>query len=399
MHPSYDITIVGAGVIGLTQAVALTAAGFKVALVDAQAKPVLSLPETFDVRVFALNRFSQRCLKKWGIWSHIESLRFAAYHQVALSFQQNHPELIFRDSDDAEPNLGYIVEQSVWREAALEQLAHHPYCDFFWQYAVQSIEQTDTGAVVSCAKTANNETLSIETKLVIGADGAHSTVRALSAMHVESYACQQTAVIFNIQVAQTHHFFAAQYFLPQGIIAFLPLADSHCFSIVWSMPDEVWQQNDLDDAALAALLNDLIAHKWGALSIISKRFSFPLAQAQAKQYVMKKTILIGDAAHTIHPLAGQGANLGIADIDALMTQLMIAKASARPIFDPQLLRKYARARRSAAGQMMGFMAVFSLCAGQTSLFNYALSQGSRLINRLIFLKNLLTRFALYQFTK
>lgn len=397
MQHSYDVIIVGAGVIGLTQAAALTAAGFKVAAVDVQAAPALFLQKNFDVRVFALNRFSENCLKKWGIWPNIESLRFASYHQVSLMFQGAEADLIFYDYDDAEPNLGSIVEQSVWRQAAFEKLSADTQCDFFWQYRIQSIEHREDGflLITFVSESDVNKTICCKTKLLIGADGMHSQVRALSGIATESYPCHQTAIVFNMRVAQSHQFSAAQYFCKEGIIAFLPLADSRTFSVVWSIPEDRLAQNDLTNEALAALLHTITAHKWGALSIISQRFTFPLLQTQASDYVSAHTVLIGDAAHSIHPLAGQGANLGIADIDALTNRLLWAKNQQRPIFDETVLRKYARARRSAAWQMMGLMNSFAQCA----LLNPLLSLGAKAINAMPGVKNILSRFALYQFTK
>lgn len=396
MQSSYDIIIVGAGVIGLTQAVALTAAGFKVAVVDAQAAPSLTLQDDFDVRVFALNRFSEGCLKKWGVWSTIESLRFAPYHQVSLMFQGAEADLIFDDHDDAEPNLGSIVEQSVWRQAAFEKLSTEARCDFFWQCRIQSIEYADSLLLVTfVSENDTSKTICCQTQLLVGADGIHSQVRALSGIATESYPCHQTAVVFTIRVAQSHQFSAAQYFCKEGIIAFLPIADPHKFSVVWSMPEDRLAQNALTDEALAALLNAIIAEKWGALSLVSQRFAFPLLQTQAAHYFSAHTVLIGDAAHSIHPLAGQGANLGVADIDALTARLLWAKNHERPIFDETVLRKYARARRSAAWQMMGLMNGFA----QTAFLNPLLSLGSKAINATPGVKNILSRFALYQFTK
>jgi 2-octaprenylphenol hydroxylase len=396
MHTPYDIIIIGAGAIGLTQAVALIESGFRVALVDNGPQPTRTLEKEYDQRVFALNRYSQNCLEKWDIWSNIESMRLTEYHQVNLAFSNHQPNLTFYDSDDAETNLGHIVEQSVWRIAALEKLLESDQCDFFWLHELLNIEDSNPLFVKIGGK---NTTTTLQAQLLIGADGAQSKVRTLSHIQSDQFPCKQTALIFNIHTERAHSFSAHQYFCEQGIVAFLPLVDDYHFSIVWSMPDELLSLNDLSDAALACELSNICNRKWGALSLVTKRTTFPLVQQQAQSYIAQNRVLIGDAAHTIHPLAGQGANLGIADIDQLTQRLVWAKMHQRPISDSTTLKPYARNRRTAAWKMIGLMAGFQQFSSKLLIINKVLCPLFGVINRLPPMKNLCSRFALYRFTK
>lgn len=395
MPKSYNIIIIGAGVNGLSQAAALCQAGFHVAVVDAGAKPSLKITPEYDVRVFAINRYTQQCLQQWQIWQNIELSRLAQYHQVNLAFADAQPSLQFNEHDDAEPNLGHIVEQQVWRSAALEVLLDHSHCDFFWQHELIAINNNNL--VLDSRET--KQQIELRCELIIGADGGRSKVRTLAGISCDQFSCKQTALICNLKIEQPHRFTAYQFFGSHGILAFLPLADLHHYSIVWSIPDEQLWLNELSDEALACELNNICDKRWGEIQIASKRYHFPLVQQQAREYSRNNIVLIGDAAHTIHPLAGQGANLGVADIAELTQQLIWAKTKNRPLADTNILKFYARSRRSAAWQTISLMSILQQSASKNIIINQLLKHSSALIDHLPSIKNLLTKFALYRLTK
>jgi 2-octaprenylphenol hydroxylase len=266
------------------------------------------------------------------------------------------------------------------RKAALDVLAESSLCTFFWEHELKSREE-------------------FQAPLLIGADGVHSQVRKLCHIETENFPTRQTALVFYIKIEKSHQFEAHQYFCAQGIVAFLPLPDAHHYSIVWSIPEDYAWIKDLNEAALASELNNICARRWGKITLTSTCQIFPLIQRQAQHYVLPGVALIGDAAHVIHPLAGQGANLGLADVAALTAQLKIAQQRHRHLGDIAILKPYERARRSAAWQMMMLMSMLKNFTSSSFIFSQTLLQGSRFLQRFSPLKNALSRFALYNFTK
>jgi len=403
MEKEYDAIIIGAGVIGLTQAVALVQAGFTVAIVDQNNPPVNSISDIFDARVFALNRYSENCLQQWDIWPHIKKLRYAAYHEVKLAIGNTEPNLSLMDKDDAEPNLGHIVEQQVWRLAAFEALETSDHCDFYWQHELKQTEKLNSTRIKILLQespvTHSQSIITLRTQLLIGADGAHSKVRENAHIASDNFPTNQIALVFNLKLTESHQFKAQQFFSSLGIIAFLPLPEAHHYSIVWSIPQKADYLLELSNEALCCEIKNICGIQWGEIEIVSKRYTFPLQQQQAKTYIGDHTVLIGDAAHVIHPLAGQGANLGIADIAELTKQMTLARDKNRPLGDPVILRAYERQRRSAAWQMMATMSSLQKMGSAPIIIQQGLNLGATLLNKAKPIKNLLSRFALYRFTK
>jgi 2-octaprenylphenol hydroxylase len=396
MKKIYDAIIIGAGVNGLTQAAALAHAGFRVAIID-QAQANIDHSKDYDLRVYAINRYTQQCLEQWDIWQNLDAKRIAAYHQVNLAFHTGAPSLHLNARDDSEPNLGHIVEQKNWRNAALELLENSEHCDFYWQHSLEGISWIKD-ETQKCVSLTLNPHQTLHTQLLIGADGVQSKVRTLCDIQLKQFPAEQTALIFNIHIEHPHHFEARQYFCQQGIMAFLPLADAHHYSMVWSIPDEQLWIKDLPNEALVSELQNISQCQWGEMKIISPRQAFPLIQRQAQRYIAPHIALIGDAAHVIHPLAGQGANLGVADAAELTRQLCRARLQHRALGSLSVLRPYERARRSAAWQMMGLMDFFQKLA-ENRLLQKASMAAIPWVNKLTPIKNILTRFALYNFTK
>jgi 2-octaprenylphenol hydroxylase len=316
---------------------------------------------------------------------------------VNLAFHTDTPSLYLDAHDDHEANLGHIVEQKNWRNAAIEALESSELCDFYWQSTLEGISWVEDEAQKYVSLTLNpHQTL--HAQLLIGADGIQSKVRTLCDIPLKQFPTKQTALIFNIHIEHSHHFEARQYFCPQGIIAFLPLADAHHYSMVWSIPDDQLWIKDLPDEALASELQNICHRQWGEIKVISTRQAFPLIQRQAQRYIAPHIALIGDAAHVIHPLAGQGANLGVADAAELTQQLCRARSQHRTLGSLSVLRAYERARRSAAWQMMGLMDIFQKLA-ENRFMQKASMATIPWVNKLTPIKNILTRFALYDFTK
>lgn len=400
MSEYYDVIIVGAGVIGLTQAAALACTTLRVAIIDSNAAPdSFSLNKNFlyDTRVFALNHFSQRYLATSGIWEEISLLRYTSYYKVNLAFSDANTNIVFSSQESHKNNLGYIVEQSVWRQSALEVLLNKTnQFDFYWETELLSFEH-QSNKINSEFKTAHNKKLLLSSDLLIGADGINSQVRKLSGIETEIFPTDQTAEIFNIKIEKPHHFEAYQFFGAHGILAFLPLNDSQHFSIVWSQRNKHILSLDTDSKTISDKLNKITAEHWGEISLVSPRYHFPLTQQQAKSYYSKNILLIGDAAHTIHPLAGQGANLGIADVACLAKRLIFNQQEKRPVSDISGLKFFNRARRSAAWKLLLLMNLLSQYAGNYLMLNSITGKINALLNNSNLVKNYLIDFATDQF--
>ncbi len=401
INMNYDVIIIGAGVIGLSQAAALAPLGLRIAVVDQQLPPQVNEDGVEDIRVYAISRFTEQKLTQWQIWPRIAQDCLCAYRDMQLCVESSTPNLSFQASDIGEPDLGHIVEENAWRIAALETLSEFPHCDFYWEHRLVAIEGSDTLTIkiAKSVETSDTDFQELTTQLLIAADGRNSRVRTLMKIALSEFPAHQTATVFHIETQLPHQNKAWQFFNAQGIVAFLPLSNPHHFSIVWTMTDQkrkerVWQAGDWQKG-----LSEITHHAFGSVKIISPQLSFPLIQQQAKNYVHHKVILIGDAAHGIHPLAGQGANLGIADVDVLTQKINLALRQKKSLWYERLLNAYNRERRSAAWQMMCAMDMIANSLTYPDWLRAVTSVGAKNLNRLPWIKKYLSQFALYDFCK
>jgi 2-polyprenylphenol 6-hydroxylase len=338
-HSHHHAVVVGGGLVGKTAALALTQAGLRVALL-AQAAPAHS-EYRFDTRVYALSASSQALLERLRVWQALDSTRLGPVYDMRV-FGDAHAELHFSAFQAAVPQLAWIVE-SVTVERALDAaLRFQPnltWCDTRAQAFDSRPEAANVtledGRILSC-------------DLVVGADGAHSWVRAQMGTKVRRRDYGQTGVVANFQCERPHGETAFQWFVDGEIIALLPLPDSHV-SLVWSARTEHAQALlELDLAQLAAQLDKATGgaatQQLGAFDGVTPSEGFPLALQTVDRLVAPRVALVGDAAHLIHPLAGQGMNLGLRDVAAL-ADAVNAKEPFRDLGDLILLRRYERSRR------------------------------------------------------
>ena len=261
----------------------------------------------------------------------------------------------FEAADLAEVYLGHIIENQVIQTALLEKLAEFPRVEIQYQKQLESFTSTAKSVALKL-----NTGEAFETALLVGADGANSKVRELADIEMERAAYGQRAIVAMIKTEKDHDRTAWQRFLPAGPLALLPLANG-CCSIVWSL-DESQVQGilNLPEQAFNAQLTKAFAHHLGKLELVGERQAFPLQRAHAKIYVKSGVALIGDAAHTIHPLAGQGVNLGLLDAAALADVLIQAQRSPGSL---GVLRAYERWRRGENQLMMNTMDGFHFLFG------------------------------------
>ena len=363
--------------VGAALALGLIRDGFSVALVEAHPPPLEWDAETHDLRVSAITRASQRLLDRLGVWPSIRSDRATAYQQMHVWDRAGFGEIHFDAADLGEPDLGHIVENRVIVRALWRAMAGSG-VDIVTPAEIRTQECGEHGVSLVL-----NDGRSLEAGLLVGADGARSQVRDLAGIdaHVSDY--EQRAVVATVHAELGNQATAWQRFMPDGPLALLPMG-TDLFSIVWSTtPDDAERLQRLDPEEFDFELTDASEGRLGRLTLIGGRAAFPLRRLHAKQYVLPGLALIGDAAHVIHPLAGQGVNLGLLDAGALLDALHAGRERGRAPGMLRTLRAYERARRghNTATQlaMDGFRLLFgNRLTGVALLRNAGLGLAGRL---------------------
>jgi 2-polyprenylphenol 6-hydroxylase len=360
----FDVVIIGGGPVGACAGALLArgtrgAAGLSVALLEPRLPGPAAADARHDPRVVALSRASERLLRRAGAWPQIPPSRLSAYERMRIWHESIAPTsagvLVFDAADVGEPNLGYIVENRALQVALLAAFAD----------AGGHIEAAPLTALAIGEDQVEVSTPqgTLSARLVVGADGAQSAVRAAAGLTVEARPYGQTAIVANVATERSHEATAWQRFMRDGTLAFLPLADGTS-SIVWSADDSrAMSLVSLSDGAFAAELDRASDQALGRTSLVSERLSFPLIRLAAQRYVAQRVALIGDAAHVVHPLAGQGVNLGLLDAAALAQQVTTATAAREDPGALRVLRAYERWRKSeVAGMAMSIDAFDRLLA-------------------------------------
>lgn len=353
MMQSVDVAIIGGGMVGLTLAAALAETELRVAVVEGRL-PAQELGPQPDIRVSALSRASERILRRVGAWEGIEARRLSPYDKMQVWEQDSFAAIAFEAGRLAQPNLGHIVENRVIQLALLERVALLPNVALLAPEQCQSIAFGESEAWLSLASGK-----SLTAKLVVGADGANSWLRRQLDIPLTHWDYGHSAVVANIRCAEPHGMTARQIFRPQGPLAFLPLPDSDLCSIVWSVPpEEAERLVALSDQAFNKALTSAFDHRLGLCRVEGARQAFPLKMRYARDFVRNRVALVGDAAHTIHPLAGQGVNLGLLDAASLAQELKALWQEELDIGQQAHLRHYERWRKAEAAKMITAMQAF-----------------------------------------
>jgi 2-octaprenylphenol hydroxylase len=352
----HDVLIVGGGMVGNTLAAILLQQNFNVGIVEASAKQVWDT-ETPDLRTFALTRASERIFRYTHTWDTMQSLRISPYEHMHVWDAVGNGEIHFDCADIHEPTLGHIVEQSVIQTALTQRLTE---LENLTIYRPAKVERFELAGKTMQVQLNNNQTVS--TQLLVGAEGAHSYIRYLAGIPYDMHDYGQQAIVANIKTELPHQMTAWQRFLPTGPLAFLPLQDKHWCSIVWSVDSvHALRLMDLQAAQFHTELQAAFENKLGTILDSSERVAFPLQSRIVREYVQPRLALIGDAAHTVHPLAGQGVNLGLLDAATLGEVLINAKQD--DFGQKMVLRRYERWRKGhnvmMAGTMYGFKHLFA----------------------------------------
>nr|CAA6801478.1 MAG: 2-octaprenyl-3-methyl-6-methoxy-1,4-benzoquinol hydroxylase (EC [uncultured Thiotrichaceae bacterium] len=387
MH--YDVVISGAGMVGATLACLLAKAGKQVAVLEACPPPMFNAEDDFELRVSALSRFSQRILEKSGAWGGVIKRRATAYEDMVVWDATGTGEIHFSAAELGEPELGHIVENKVIQLALLEAMNKEPSIDLFCPSKIHSFERN--AAQVSVILDDGRE---LTAELLVGADGARSAVRELAGIDWQQEDYAQKGLVCVVRTQLPHQETAWQRFMPSGPLAFLPLSDPHCSSIVWTLPaDRADVLLSQDKTQFKMALADALGFRLGEIEAAGPRGAFPLVGSHATHYVQEGVALIGDAAHTIHPLAGQGVNLGIKDAAELSDQLIAAKGG--NLGGMRTLRCYERARKGDNHLTQKSMEGFRLLFGNTSQpLRLVRNSGLSLADNLPLIKNILAHQAM-----
>jgi len=385
----FDVGIVGGGLVGLSLAARLGEAGFKTALVEARAPQADWPAGSTDIRVYALSRASQRLLQATGAWPVIEPFA-CAYTDMRVWDAGGSGDIHFDSEELGEPELGHIVESRVVERALFDIVRQLPDVTLFCPRAVQSLED-DGGR--KCIVLDDGRQLLVD--LLVGADGKHSQVRDFPGIHAVASAYDQKALVAVVDTERGHAATAWQRFLPTGPLAFLPLRNG-LSSIVWSAnSSEAERLVALDDEAFCQALGDAFEHRLGRITGCGERVLFPLVKQYAEHYVAPGVALLGDALHVIHPLAGQGVNLGFKDVAELVAVLVEARGQGRAISSLSVLRRFERARKGDNMATMLAMDGFKHLFGSSAPpLRWLRNTGLNLVNAAPPVKNAIMRAAM-----
>ncbi len=384
MNKQFDIVIVGAGVTGLTVAALLTKCRFRdrlhLTVVDAAARPCHRTDSDVALRVSAIATGSAELLESIGAWEHVSNTRACAYHRMRVWDEAGNIDgsatLRFDAAEFAVPQLGFIVENELVQHAILGVL-DDTCVELEFDSPIQSLQKQGRRYRLEMPSGRF-----LEADLVIGADGGRSFIRDSVQIETRDWPYGQTAVVTHLRPEKPHRDTAWQRFLRDGPLGMLPLSDGRV-SVVWSTAQErADRAMSASDDELGAMLSEASDYVLGSLTVAGPRGAFPLCARHAVDYVLPGVALIGDAAHAVHPLAGQGANLGLQDAATLADVIDQALGNGEHPGDRPVLRRYERARKGENATMMHFMTgLNSLFATDSALVRELRATGMRLFNR------------------
>ena len=397
----YDIVIVGAGIVGSALACALAKSSFNIAIIEAQERVIdrseqATSVDGFDVRVSAITIASQQLLEDIGAWEIIAENRLSPYRHMHVWDAEGTGSIDFDADDINQPALGHIVENKVTADALTQCMNRQTNLHRIVPAILEEIEPLQNGAYLLTL----GDGRQLQTSLLVAADGANSKVRALEHIAMREWDYNHHAIVATVKTELSHGHTARQRFLPEGPLAFLPLSsaqdDTHYCSIVWSaIPSYAENLMALTDDEFTEALAAAFEHQLGSISAVSRRFSFPLRQRHVVDYIKPGLALVGDAAHTIHPLAGQGVNLGLMDIKTLSEELLRSQQRGLSPGSIAVLERYQRRRKGANLAMMAGMDGLKRLFSETTLpVRWARNSGLRWLDKSKMLKRQIMKRAM-----
>jgi len=386
----YDITIIGGGLVGASLAAALKDSGLKIALIESREPPPLPEDDSWDIRVYAISPGSADFLREQGIWQRLDASRLTPVFDMSVFGDDNSSHIHFSAYETGVAELNFIVENRQLQTAVWEALkSQAENLDIICPAKCSSINWHESNAEIQL-----EDGRTIKTALVVGADGVNSWTRQQAGIEVSRHPYQQIGVVANYRTEIPHRNVAHQWFRRDGVLALLPLPDNRV-SMVWSTSEaHATQLRALSAEDLCLRVAEASSHTLGRLELITPPVGFPLNFVHVNNLIKPRLVLVGDAAHGIHPLAGQGVNLGLRDVRKL-TEIILQRGLQSDVGDFMLLRRYECARKE------DILALEVVTDGLQKLFNNAnptlarvRNLGLEITNHLPLIKNQLMQHAL-----
>ena len=386
----FDVLIVGGGMVGATLACALKDSGLRVGLLEAEPPGAIRHDDPVDLRVSAITRASQQIFTALGAWEGMEKRRIGPFREMQVWDAGGTGSIHFDAAELGEDALGHIIENAVIQRALWEALQSSGEVELLCPATVLELRRDEEG--FCCLLQDGRE---LRARLLVGADGAQSRVRHFARIQARGWAYDQQALVATVVTEHSHKETAWQRFLSNGPLAFLPLRDGRS-SIVWSTtPKQARQLLTEDDETFCRELELAFDATLGHIESCGERATFPLRLQYVDSYVQPGLALVGDAAHTVHPLAGQGVNLGILDAASLAEVLLDASDQGKDIASLKVLRRYERWRKGHNLMMMATMDGFKRLFGATwEPLRWARNVGLNLTDELAPVKQLIMNHAM-----
>lgn len=386
-----QVCIVGGGCVGLALALALAKNDISVLVLDKQPAPQNPCDTSdFGLRVSAINHASEQLFEQLGVWQQLNHSRITPYRTMQVKDKDSFAKIEFSSEQINAPHLGHIIENELIRYQLFSALQQQNNATLVFNSGYSSIHQTEQQVLITL-----DDNTPVISELLVAADGANSPIRQQFALPMSFYDYGHHALVASVKTTEPHNHTARQLFLPDGPLAFLPMPEAHTHSIVWSCtPAQAKHYQQLPEDEFNKALYAAFDGQCGLTTVQSSRAVFPLTMRYARQWVKERVVLVGDAAHTIHPLAGLGMNLGLQDV-ALLAKLLSANAKNNTFAEQRVLREYERTRKLDAQKHIAMMqGLKSTFAGDNPAKKLLRGVGLSLVNNTNPLKNLFVKQAL-----
>jgi len=388
---NFDCVIVGGGMVGATSALSLANLGLSVAIIEQHKPNSFEKNQALDLRVSAISLASEHLLTQVEAWPQLEQWRLCPYKRLGV-WEQSASYTEFNAVDIKQPHLGHIIENRLIQLSLWQQINKHQGITSFCPASLVSFTSSENEVEVILLNNETSEQVSLMTKILIAADGANSQVRNLANIGMTGWDYQQSAMLINIETQTPQQDITWQQFFETGPVALLPLPGN---SDLGGYASLVWYHKKAEIKRLSALSNEqlqveVLRHfpqRLGKIKVIDKG-AFPLTRRHANTYQKGQVLLLGDAAHTINPMAGQGVNLGFKDVKALQTVISTAIANGESWYQPNVLARYEKMRRKDNLLMMSTMdALYSAFSHPSPAVKFLRNIGISVTNKVPLLKN------------